>query len=283
MKLEQFPGVNAGYVLELFERYRQDPESVDPVTRRAFESWTPSADAPVERSGTAAPLDTRVIVGAANLVEAIRRYGHLAAHLDPLGSTPIGDPSLSPRAHGITDEDLKGLPASLVGGPVAESSSNAFEAVEKLRRVYCSSTGFDYAHVFVPEEREWLRHAAESGRFLPPMDPEHSEALLDRITQIDVFERFLQKTFPGNTRFSIEGLDMLVPMLDEIMAGAAGMGTRHMLVGMAHRGRLNVLAHVLDKPYAQILAEFKDPIALQTLRLDVGWMGDVKYHSGAST
>ena len=93
------------------------------------------------------------------------------------------------------------------------------------------------------------------------MDPESCEALLDRITQIDVFERFLQKTFPGKTRFSIEGLDMLVPMLDEIMAGAAGVGTRHMLVGMAHRGRLNVLAHVLDKPYPQILAEFKDPIA----------------------
>ena len=200
-------------------------------------------------------------VAAANLVESIRRYGHLAATLDPLGDPPPGDPSLSPQAHGITDDDLKALPAALVGGVFAETSGNAFEAIEKLRRVYCSSTGFDYAHVFVPEEREWLRAAAESGRFLPPMDPESSEALLDRITQIDVFERFLQKTFPGKTRFSIEGLDMLVPMLDEIMAGASGMGTRHIVVGMAHRGRLNVLAHVLNKPYAQILAEFKDPIA----------------------
>ena len=283
MKLEQFPGVNAGYVLELYERYRQDPEAVDPATRRAFESWTPSADAPIERSGTAAPLDTRAIVGAANLVESIRRYGHLAAHLDPLGSTPIGDPSLSPRAHGITDEDLKGLPAALVGGPVAESSSNAFEAIEKLRRVYCSTTGFDYAHVFVPEEREWLRSAAESGRFLPPMDPASSTALLDRITQVEVFERFLHRTFPGKTRFSVEGLDLLVPILDEIICGAAENGTRHTVIGMAHRGRLNVLAHVLQKPYAQILAEFKDPIARHTLRMDQGWMGDVKYHAGART
>src|SRR5688572_10487060 len=283
MKLEQFPGVNAGYVLELFERYRQDPESVDPATRRAFESWTPSADAPAERSGTAAPLDTRVIVGAANLVESIRRYGHLAAHLDPLGSTPIGDPSLSPRAHGITDDDLRRLPASLVGGPVAETSANAFEAIEKLRRVYCSTTGFDIAHVFVPEEREWLRHAAESGRFLPPMDAASASALLDRITQVDVFERFLHRTFAGKTRFSVEGLDMLVPVLDEVLCGAADSGTRHTVIGMAHRGRLNVLAHVLQKPYAQILAEFKDPVARQTLRLDLGWMGDVKYHAGART
>jgi 2-oxoglutarate dehydrogenase E1 component len=283
MKLEQFPGVNAGYVLELYERYRQDPEAVDPETRRAFETWTPSAEAPATAGTGAATADTRVIVGAANLVESIRRYGHLAAHLDPLGSTPIGDPSLSPRAHGIADDDLRSLPASLVGGPVAESSSNAFEAIEKLRRVYCSTTGFDYAHVFVPEEREWLRNAAESGRFLPPLDPASSASLLDRITQVEVFERFLHRTFPGKTRFSVEGVDMLVPLLDEIICGAAENGTRQTVIGMAHRGRLNVLAHVLQKPYAQILAEFKDPVHTQTLRMDQGWMGDVKYHAGART
>jgi len=280
MNLEQFAGVNAAYVLELYERYRQNPESVDPETRKAFESWTPETAPPP----SAVPgMDTRVVVGAANLVESIRRYGHLAAHLDPLGSVPVGDPSLSPRAHGITDDDLKRLPASLVGGPVAESSSNAYDAIEKLRRIYCSTTGFDYAHVFVPEEREWLRHAAESGRFLPPMDAGSTSSLLNRITQVEVFERFLHRTFPGKTRFSIEGLDMLVPILDEVICGAADSGTRQAVIGMAHRGRLNVLAHILQKPYAQILAEFKDPVATQALRLDLGWMGDVKYHAGART
>ncbi len=284
MNLEQFAGVNAAYVLELYERYRQDPASVDAVTRQAFESWSPAGDAAGAGDGMgSAAVDTRIIVGAANLVESIRRYGHLAAQLDPLGSAPIGDPSLSPRAHGLTDDDLRRLPASLVGGPVAETSANAFEAIEKLRRVYCSTSGFDIAHVFVPEERAWLRHAAESGRFLPPMDAASSEALLDRSTQVEVFERFLQRTFPGKTRFSVEGLDMLVPVLDEIICGAADSGTRHAVIGMAHRGRLNVLAHVLQKPYAQILAEFKDPVARQMLRMDLGWMGDVKYHAGART
>src|SRR4029450_11140691 len=159
MNLGQFAGVNAAYVLELYERYRQNPESVDPETRKAFESWTPETAPPP----SAVPgMDTRVIVAAANLVESIRRYGHLAAHLDPLGSAPIGDPSLSPRAHGITDDDLRRLPASLVGGAVAEASASAYEAIGKLRRIYWPTTGFDYAHVFVPEEREWLRHAAES-------------------------------------------------------------------------------------------------------------------------
>jgi len=292
MTLGPFGGVNAGYVLELYERYRQNPESVDPATREAFESWTPTElDTLAGPKGPALPApgdvttpnDVRVVVGAANLAESIRRYGHLAARLDPLGSQPPGDPSLSTSAHGITDEDLRALPASLVGGPLAESSSNAFDAIEKLRRVYCSTTGFDYSHVFVPEERDWLRHAAESGRFLPPMDPASAEELLDRITQVEVFERFLHRTFPGKTRFSIEGVDMLVPVLDAIIAGAASQGARHTIVGMAHRGRLNVLAHILEKPYAQILAEFKDPVAQRTWRIDLGWMGDVKYHAGAST
>ncbi len=284
MNLEQFAGVNAAYVLELYERYRQNPESVDPETRKAFENWTPDTpSAPPGSTGQFAGVDIRVVVGATNLVESIRRYGHLAAQLDPLGSAPLGDPSLSPRAHGITDDDLKRLPASLVGGPVAEASANAFEAVEKLRRIYCSTTGFDYAQVFVPEERSWLRHAAESGRFLPPMDAESAAALLDRVTQVEVFERFLHRTFPGKTRFSVEGLDMLVPVLDEMICGAAESGTRQAVIGMAHRGRLNVLAHVLQKPYAQILAEFKDPVAAYPFREDLGWMGDVKYHAGART
>src|SRR5690348_1379171 len=283
MNLEQFAGVNAGYVLELYERYRRNPDSVDPATRRVFESWVP-VDATLPAEGQPQlPVDIHAIVGAANLAESIRRYGHLAAQVDPLGATPIGDPSLSPRAHGITDEDLKRLPAALVGGPVAESCSNAYEAIEKLRRIYCSTTGFDYAHVFVPEEREWLRTAAESGRFLPAMDAQSVEAVLDRITQVEVFERFLQRTFPGKTRFSLEGLDMLVPVLDEIICGTAEHGARHAVLGMAHRGRLNVLAHVLAKPYAQILAEFKDPVATHSFRTDLGWMGDVKYHAGART
>jgi 2-oxoglutarate dehydrogenase E1 component len=284
MKLEQFPGVNAGYVFELYERYRQDPDSVDPETRRAFETWTPSDHgAPGAPAAQAAPDLLHKAVAAFNLAQSIRRYGHLAAALDPLGSAPLGDPSLAPAAHGISDGELQQLPASLVGGPAAESSRNAYEAIEKLRAVYCSTTGYDYAHVFVPEEREWLRHAAESGRFRPPMDPIDPDELLDRMTQVEVFERFLHRTFPGKTRFSVEGLDMLLPVLDEIICDAADGGIRHALLGMAHRGRLNVLAHILQKPYSQILAEFKDPIFTRTWRIDLGWTGDVKYHAGART
>jgi 2-oxoglutarate dehydrogenase E1 component len=281
MKLEQIQGVNAGYVAELYERYRQNPDSVDAATRRIFESWIPAEQA--QQGAAVSGPDIHAIVGAANLAECIRRYGHLAAQIDPLGSAPPGDPSLSPRAHGITEDHLRQLPASLIGGPVSETSANAFEAIEKLRRIYCSTTGFDIAQVFVPEERQWLRDAVESGHHLPPMDAESARALLDRLTEVEVFEQFLHRIFPGKTRFSIEGLDMLVPVLDEIISGAGDQGVRHTVLGMAHRGRLNVLAHILDKPYAEILAEFKDPVRQQVVRLDLGWRGDVKYHAGART
>src|SRR5262245_53736974 len=282
MKLDQFPGVNGGYVLELYERYRQDPDSVDAATRAIFDRWTPpDADTRSASPAPAAQAGIEAIVGAARLAESIRRYGHLAAQIDPLGSTPVGDPSLEPQAHGITNEDLRQLPASLVGGPVAESAANAYEAIENLRRVYCSTTGYDYAHVFVPEERDWLRHAAESRQFRPPNEPIDADELLDRLTQVELFERFLHRTFPGKTRFSLEGLDMLVPILAEIICDGSDGGIRHMLLGMAHRGRLNVLAHVLQKSYSQILADFKDPLWARTWRIDLGWMGDVKYHAGA--
>ena len=276
---DQFSGANAGYVYELFERYQRDPSAVDDETRRAFASWTP---ADVSDLSAEALAKVGAGIAAFNLAESIRRFGHLAARLDPLGfHDPIGDPSLAPQSHGLTTETLTRLPASIVSGPAAVGATNAFEAIAKLREIYCSTTGHDYNHVFVPDERVWLRQAVESCQFRPPSDPINSWELLARISQVETFERFLHRTFPGKTRFSIEGLDMLLPILDEIIHDAAEGGVQHVMIAMAHRGRLNVLAHILQKPYAQILAEFKDPILANRLRVDLGWMGDVKYHAGA--
>jgi 2-oxoglutarate dehydrogenase E1 component len=274
---QEFSGLNRGYVLEAFERYRRNPASVDPETRALFDTWTPPSEESLE---PAEGLPLQKIVGAVNLAESIRRYGHLAARLDPLGGRPPGDPSLLSETHGVTDQDLRALPASLVSGALVDPGTTAYDAIEELRRIYCSTSGYDYSHVFVPSEREWLRQAAEAGRFRAPADPINPGALLDRLSQVEAFERFLQRTFPGKTRFSIEGLDMLVPVLDEVIGEAAESGIRHILIGMAHRGRLNVMAHVLNKPYAQILAEFKEPVS-RTFREDMAWTGDVKYHAGA--
>jgi 2-oxoglutarate dehydrogenase E1 component len=279
-----FQGVNAAYVAELYEKYQRDPHSVDPATREFFESWTPPENlgTPEPNLGTSEPRNLALAVGAFNLAQSIRRYGHLAAQIDPLGSRPRGDAALEPSTHGVTEDDLRQLPASLVTGPVAEKASSMAEIADRLRGIYCSTTGYDFAHIFLPEERHWLRNAVETGRFRAPADPIDPVALLDRLTQVEAFEKFLHRSFPGKTRFSIEGLDVLVPILDEVVAEAAEAGLRRAFIGMAHRGRLNIMAHVLGKPYEQILAEFKDP-KRSTLDIEgLEWSGDVKYHLGAS-
>ncbi len=274
----EFAGVNAGYVVELYDRYLQDPASVDAATREYFSQWSPPAMA---AAAPAAQVPTAKIAGVVNLAHAIRGHGYLGALLDPLGSPPRGDPLLDPATHGLSEQDLIQLPASLVGGPIAEQASSAYEAIQSLRQAYSSSTGYDFDHIHVPAEREWLRRAAESRPYGPSREPVDVTSLLDRLTQVEAFEAFLHRTFPGKTRFSIQGLDMLVPMLDEIVRAATMGGFLNIFVGMAHRGRLNVLAHVLGKPYAQILAEFKEPARAANAREDMGWTGDVKYHAGA--
>lgn len=276
----EFHGPNAGYVLELYEKYRQDPSSVDAATREFFEQWMPPSDGIQPTLGAVSAVPVEKIVGAANLAQAIRAFGHLSAQLDPLGSEPPGDPWLELDFHGVTEDDLRRLPAEVVGGPIAVEADNAWEAIHALRRIYSGSIGYDYDHVRDPREREWLRYAAECGTFRPPHAPVDQLALLERLTQIEAFEQFLHRSFPGKTRFSIEGLDMLAPILDQMVASAADAEVCTAILGMAHRGRLNILAHLLHKPYPQILAEFKDPGGIFTLD-ELGWTGDVKYHKGA--
>jgi 2-oxoglutarate dehydrogenase E1 component len=274
---EDFHGPNAGYVIEVYERYRQDPRAVDPATQVIFDQWRPPGDG--DSIMPAAAIGK--LVATVRLAQAIREYGHLAAQMDPLGTKPPGDPSLKLATYGLPEEDLRQLPASLIDGPITQRAANALEAIQALRSVYSSTTGYEYDQIRLPVERDWLRQAAESRRFRPPEDPIDPEALLERLTQVEVFERFLHRTFPGKFRFSIEGLDMMVPILDEAIGAAAESGMHNILLGMAHRGRLNVLAHVLNKPFAQILAEFKDPLWPRDFSHGLGWTGDVKYHKGA--
>jgi len=279
---DDFHGPNAGYVLELYERYQADPESVDDATRAFFRRWTPPADGRPAASvdGEWAAIEAEKVRCAVNLAQAIREFGHLAAQLDPLGGEPPGDPALLLESYDATEEDFHRLPAEIITGPVAATSANAWEAIQKLYDTYTGYVGYDYEHIRVPEEREWLRNAAESRRFRPPEIPLDEGALLERLTEIEVFEHFLHRFFPGKTRFSIEGLDMMVPMLDAIIRRADDIEVRFILLGMAHRGRLNVLAHVLNKPYEQILAEFKDPESNFHTLEETEWTGDVKYHTG---
>ena len=280
MPLEnEFHGPNLAYILDLYEQYRNDPKAVDEATRRLFEEWSPGGT-------TSLPANSQnllSITGAANLAQAIRVYGYLAADLDPLNEAPpaTSSPLLTPAFYQVNEDELKNLPAEIVDLPEGYTSRNAHEAIEALRSIYCTTIGYDYGHIRIPEERAWLFEAAESGRFRPPRQRVDGRKLLERLTQVEAFEVFLHRLYPGKTRFSIEGLDMLVPMLDEIIANAAQANICVTLIGMAHRGRLNMLAHILQRPYSSILAEFADPKGRATTWDELGWTGDVKYHMGA--
>jgi len=286
--LERLTGLNLGYILELYEVYRRDATAVTPEWQAFFEQWGPHLEqlaAPSPAAAIAGPaFDFTKVAAVVQLAQRIRHRGHRAARLDPLGSPPPGDPALDPVYHGLTSQDLEHLPATLVGGPAAQGARNAAEAIERLREIYCGTIGYDYGHLQDRTEREWLEEAIESERYRVRLSPTEKRALLERLTAVEVFERFLHRTFVGQKRFSIEGTDTLVPILDEILRQVAETGIPKVAMGMAHRGRLNVLAHVLGKPYEQILAEFmgldhREPVAL-TEGGTLGYTGDVKYHMG---
>jgi 2-oxoglutarate dehydrogenase E1 component len=269
---EDFHGPNLAYVLDLYDQYQRNPDAVNQSNRKYFEEWKPDGL-------SAANLQT--LMGAINLAHAIRSHGYLAAKLDPLGSLANPDPILDFDFHHLREDDLRELPASVVNLSGASGGENAQQAIKELREIYSKTIGYDYGHIRNPEEREWLYQAAETGVFRPPQAAFDEKKLWERLTEVETFEAFLHRLYPGKTRFSIEGLDMLIPMLDEIIEAAAQVKICAILIGMAHRGRLNVLAHVLHKPYDQILAEFSDPKGRATTWDELGWTGDVKYHMGA--
>ena len=284
--LRTFIGPNAGYVLELYDRYLADPDSVDTDSRAFFEAFTPTqAESPaVTPAAAATSVDLKKVAAAVDLATGIREYGHLAVQLDPLGTPPQGAPELDIANYGITEDDLRRMPADIVGGEAADGAANAAEAIERLRIRYTTRIGFDFDHVQVAEERAWLTDAVESGRFELDPDATTRRNVLERLTQVEVFERYLHQTYLGQKRFSIEGNDILVPMLDQITDDASAAGTREVFLGMAHRGRLNVMTHILSKPYGAIIAAFEggkrrtasDSEAAEDIRT-----GDVKYHLGA--
>ncbi|MDQ3412577.1 MAG: 2-oxoglutarate dehydrogenase E1 component [Chloroflexota bacterium] len=288
--LSAFYGPNAGYVLDLYDQYLANPAAVEPELRAFFTDFTPpnlnGTTTVLPASAPAKPgVDIKAVVGAASLAEAIRDWGHLAAQLDPLGSPPIGAPELDPGFHGLTEDTLAALPVEAIPTDVSANAANAAEVIRNLRHIYGGQIGYDFDQVQIAAERAWLREAVEHGRFNQPLSTEQKHRLLKRLTEVEGFERFLHQTYAGQKRFSVEGTDILVPMLDVIIRDSATAGVREVVIGMAHRGRLNVMAHVFEKPYAAILAAFEGGKGKATAATDTssdnGITGDVKYHLGA--
>src|SRR3989442_968756 len=245
------------------------PPAPEPPAHRA----PPTADQSID--------DLKYVAAAYALVRAHRNFGHLAAHLDPLGSEPPGDPSLDIGRLGLTPEIMARIPADVLR--IYVPGKTLADALPQLRATYCGTIAYEVEHIGSHEERLWLRQVIESGQHRRPLSAEGKKQLLARLTAVDTLERFLHKAYLGQKRFSIEGLDMTVPMLDFTIELAAAHGTRKTVIGMAHRGRLNVLAHVVNVSYETILAEFEGGRREETAESE-GWnagTGDVKYHHGA--
>jgi 2-oxoglutarate decarboxylase len=239
--------------------------------------------APAPAAAETGPIDEsllQAVQAATSLLKAHRMHGHLAAKLDPLGSEPEGDPALDPETVGLTPELMARIPAKILRTHVP--GATLADALPHLRETYCGTIAYEIEHIASHRQRTWLREKIESGAFRTPLTNEENRTLLRRLTQVDSLERFMHKAYLGQKQFSIEGLDMTVPMLDEMIQLAAANGAREVVIGMAHRGRLNVLAHCLGRAYETIFREFEGASSIEAVTtIPQGGTGDVKYHHGA--
>jgi 2-oxoglutarate dehydrogenase E1 component len=313
-------GLNAGYARALLDEYLENPEAVPSEWRALFESGdsrlvathpgiarlletlperhvgngdgrAPSAPAPAQAAVAVAAPPAEPLVGeqllggvaaAMALVKAHRTHGHLAARRDPLGSEPVGDPSLEPlRLEPKLTPDLQALiPASVLR--VAVPGETLADVLPRLAETYCGTIAYEIEHLSDHQQRVWLRQAIESSRYRGAFGADEKLALYRRLCEVDGMERFLRKRFLGQKQFSVEGLDVMIPMLDETIELASESGAHEVVLGMAHRGRLNVLAHTIGMPYEYILREFEGERTIDAVAADPeGGTGDVKYHLAA--
>jgi 2-oxoglutarate dehydrogenase E1 component len=293
-----FSGSNAAYVEALYERYLADPTSVPADWQRWFAEHGARGDvahgpviAELERRGacarragvvpaaggapSAAELGKQAAV--MNLIEAFRLRGHLRANLCPIGFLERPEvPDLDPRSHGLTDADLEREFA--VGGMYGVERMKLKDLVARARHTYCDTVGWEFLHCSDFEERRWLSERIEGKR--PQWSADQRRALLEHLTAAEGLERYLHTKYVGQKRFSLEGGDALIPLLHETIQQCGAQGVKEIVIGMAHRGRLNVLVNVLGKSPSDLFSEFEGKHGDHH---EEDHTGDVKYHMGFSS
>ncbi len=289
-------GAESGMFLDLIDRLLQGENDffsdigramgVDTTTVAAAMAHAPSvasvpSAAPVPSDSSAPSSDILYHVAAAmSIVKHHRTHGYLAAHLDPLGIPSRGDPALDPESVGLTPDVMRRIPADVLR--VYVGGETMLDVLPRLRETYCGTIAYEIEQIASADERVWLRRVIESGEHRYPLTDDDKRKLLRDLARVEVLEQFLHKNYLGHKRFGIEGLDMLVPMLHRALDMVSDQGATDAVIGMAHRGRLNVLTHVLGVPYETLLAEFEGGRAVEETLTPTGGTGDVKYHHGAS-
>jgi 2-oxoglutarate dehydrogenase E1 component len=271
---------NGEIVDQMFARWRENPESVDPTWQSFFAGMQFAGKldgAPV--SSPAITADMRLQSGVVRLVSWYRQAGHLQAQIDPLATAaPASSPLLALEHFGLSSADLdKTVDGSMyfgIDGPVPLR-----ELLEALTETYCRTIGVEYMHIDSLEIRQWLAGNMEPVRNRYPIPLRQKYRILMTLHQAELFEKFLHTKYVGQKRFSLEGGETLIPILDAIIEKGPSLGVKEFVIGMAHRGRLNVLANTLNKPFGEIFNEFEDNyLPMSTHDGD----GDVKYHLGFS-
>jgi 2-oxoglutarate dehydrogenase E1 component len=265
LSFDEIARANPEYVDALYREYLRDPATVDEQWALVFAGFDLALR---DGSRPGGSID--------ELVHSYRELGHLVADLDPLGGSAREHPLLRLSELGFTERDLDRVVdwAPFRGG----ARGPLRELIAALRETYCGTLGVEYLSVADKARREWLQERMEPRRNHPELSADDRRAILERLVTAELFEHFLQARYPGQKRFSLEGGEALITLLDALVEETARLEVAEMVLGMAHRGRLNVLAHVLDKPYEMIFAEFEGA----PLPDDILGDGDVKYHLGYS-
>ncbi len=294
---------NASLLAELYQRFLNAPDQLEPDWRRFFGDLDDEAVALVRElngAGANGQSATAVAAGltgggditaghvraatldsirALMLIRAYRVRGHLEAKLDPLGLKPVEPhPELDPRTYGFTEADMDR--PIFINKVLGLETATLAEIMAAVRETYCGTIGVEFMHIQDPAQKAWIQERIESIHNQTHFTGEGKRAILERLTAAEVFEQFLNKKYTGTKRFGLDGGEAMIPALEQILKRGGQLGLKDVVVGMPHRGRLNVLANFMGKPFTAIFSEFQGGAAHPE---DVGGSGDVKYHLGTSS
>ncbi len=267
-----FNSLNAKYIEGLESQYQEDPTRLDPTWRSFFDglSASRSGDAPSEISVESLEFEIKVL----RLIQGYREMGYLVADVNPLDRGIKKHPLLELSNYGLREDDLDRI--CQIGQVLGFGNVTLKQILATLTAYYCSPVAVEYGHIDDPVSRNWIQSRVESDVLSRPLPPETKKRLLQKLVEAEGFEEFLHRRFVGQKRFSVEGLEILIPMLDFLIEEATRLGAEEIIIGMAHRGRLNVLANIFQKDLSVMLAEFSGHLDAEP------GDGDVKYHMGFS-